>query len=204
MKVLDYVLGNRARLAMALAGLLLIPSFFTPLWRIEMYAVQYPDGLEMNIYPHKLVGGNGGNDIAEINVLNHYIGMTEIHQQNFPEMKWIPFVLGVFVLLGLRAAVFAKLGQVIDMLALFGYFGAFSLYSFYSKLYVYGHTLDPKAPVTVPPFTPPVIGHHKLANFDVYSLPGWGTALLLAYGGTLAAVAFFTWRRNRASVACSC
>jgi hypothetical protein len=158
----------------------------------------------MHVYPHKLVGGNGGQDIREINVLNHYIGMQEIHQQNFPEMKWIPFVLGVFVLLGLRAAVFAKLGQLIDMVVLFAYFGAFSLYSFYSKLYLYGHTLDPTAPVTVEPFTPPVVGHHKLANFDVYSLPGWGTALLLAYGATLATVAFVTWRRGRLAAACAC
>lgn len=193
MKSLDLVLRKEARLAVALAGLLLLPAFLVPLWRIEMYAQQFPKGLEMMIYPQKLVGGNAGQDLAEINVLNHYIGMQEIEQQNFPEMKWIPFAIGVFILLGLRAAVFGKLGNVVDLAVLFSYFGLFSLYSFYSKLYVYGHTLSPEAPVTVDAFTPPIIGHERLANFDVYSLPGWGTGFLLVYGALLVGIVATAW-----------
>jgi hypothetical protein len=194
--VLDLALGRRARLMVAVAGLLLLPAFATPLWRIVMFAQQFPDGLEMRIYPQKLVGAHEGGDLREINVLNHYIGMAPLEQQNFPEMKWIPFALGVFVLLGFRAAVFGKVGNVVDLMVLFSYFGAFSLYSFYSKLYVYGHTLSTDAPIKIAPFTPPVVGHQHLANFDVYSLPGWGTALLLLYGATLAAILFFTWRQR--------
>ncbi len=197
---LDGTLGKAARLALAASGLLLLLSFVTPMWRIRMYATQFPDGLELTMYPHKLTGGNEGRDVNEINVLNHYIGMRPLEQQNFLEMKWIPFALGVFVLLALRAAVFGKVGKAVDLLVLFSYFGLFSLGSFYYRLYDYGHTLAPDAAIDVPPFTPPILGHNRLANFDVYSLPGPGSFLFLGFGVVLVAVLLLDWRlRHRRS-----
>ncbi|HEX5963957.1 MAG TPA: hypothetical protein VFY42_09545, partial [Gemmatimonadales bacterium] len=113
--------------------------------------------------------------------LNHYIGMREIRAQDFPEMKFIPFALGLFFLLGLRTAVFARVHQLVDLLVLFIYFGLFSLVAFYYRMYTFGHQLSPEAPIRVAPFTPPVFGHQRIANFDVYSYPGPGTYLLGAY-----------------------
>ena len=43
-----------------------------------MFAPQYPDGLRLDIYSHKLEGGSSGQDVKEINVLNHYIGMHDL------------------------------------------------------------------------------------------------------------------------------
>lgn len=191
---LDGTLGKAARLTLAASGLLLMFAFFTPMWRIRMYATMFPDGLELTMYPHKLTGGNEGRDVAEINVLNHYIGMRPLEQQNFVEMRWIPFALGIFTLLALRAAVFGKVGQAVDLLVLFTYFGVFSLGTFYYRLYDYGHTLSPDAPITVLPFTPPLVGHNKLANFDVYSFPGPGSLVFVIFGTALAAMLFFSWR----------
>ena len=154
----------------------------------------------MWIYPYKLVGGNGGADLQGINILNHYIGMREIRAQDFPEMKFIPFALGLFFLLGLRTAVFARVHQLVDLLVLFLYFGLFSLGAFFYRMYTFGHQLSPEAAFKVPPFTPPIFGHQHIANFDVYSYPGLGTYLLGAYGLLLGVLLVIEARRKPPAV----
>jgi hypothetical protein len=198
---LNNVLSSRARLAVLGAGVLLIVALFFPLWKITMFANQFPEGLRLSIYAHQLVGGNGGTDLEGINILNHYIGMREIQAADFVEMKFIPFVLGIFLLLGLRTAVFARVGNVVDLVVLFVYFAAFSFGVFAYRMYTYGHQLNPEAPIKVPGFTPPIFGHQRIANFDVYSYPGLGTFLLGAFGLALIAVLLFETRRLRRSAA---
>jgi hypothetical protein len=194
---LGQVLSRRARFAVLGAGVLLILALFFPLWKITMFANQFPEGLRLSIYAHQLVGGNGGTDLQGINILNHYIGMRELQAEDFLEMKFIPFVLGIFLLLGLRTAVFARFGNVVDLTVLFVYFAVFSFGTFAFRMYTYGHHLNPEAPIKVPGFTPPVFGHQHIANFDVYSYPGPGTFLLGAFGVALIVVLFFETRRIR-------
>ena len=177
-KWLEQVLSPRARLGVLGAGTLLLLAAFFPLWQITMFANQFPEGIRLSIYSYKLVGGNGGADLQAINILNHYIGMHEIQAVDFVEMKFIPFALGVFFLLGLRTAVFARVRDLVDLSVLFAYFGAFSFIMFWYRMYTYGHNLSAAAPITVAPFTPPVLGHEHIANFDVYSTPGAGSVLL--------------------------
>ena len=196
---LDSALGRRSRLLIALASLTLLVSFVVPMWHIKMYATQFPEGLELMVYPQRLTGGNGGQDVNEINTLNHYIGMRPLQQQDFAEMKWIPFALGVFILLALRTAVFGKVGNAVDLLVLFSYFGLFSLGAFQHRLHDYGHHLNPEAPIKVAPFTPPLIGHNRLANFDVYSYPGLGSAAFLLFGTALVVLVWLDWRAKRAA-----
>ena len=194
---LNQVLSPRARLAVLGAGGLLILAVFFPLWKITMFANQFPEGLRLSIYAHQLVGGNGGADLQGINILNHYIGMREIQAADFVEMKFIPFALGVFLLLGLRTAVFARVGNVVDLVVLFLYFATFSFGVFGYRMYTYGHQLSPEAPIKVAAFTPPLFGHQRIANFDVYSYPGIGSILLLAFVLCLATVLFLEARRYR-------
>jgi hypothetical protein len=188
-------MSMRARVIVAVAGVLLLIAVFFPLWQITMYAGQFPEGIRMSIYAHKLVGGNGGADLQGINILNHYIGMREINAADFPEMRFIPFALGVFFLLGLRASVFSRLSNVVDLLVLFTYFSLFSLATFIYRMHSYGHTLNPEAPIKVAPFTPPVFGHQHIANFDVYSYPAAGSYFLGAFGLVLIGVLVMEWRR---------
>src|SRR5512139_3596138 len=98
------------RLLMLAAAACLVVTYFLPLWNLTMFAPQYPNGLRMDIYSYKLAGGNGGQDIREINVLNHYIGMRDIVTEDFTEFKWMPFVTGAIALLFLRAAVYGTAG----------------------------------------------------------------------------------------------
>ena len=196
---LEQTLSPRARLAVLGTGTLLVIALFFPLWRITMFANQFPDGIRLSIYAYKLVGGNGGADLQGINILNHYIGMHEIQAADFLEMKFIPFALGVFLLLGLRTAVFAKVRDLVDLTVLFIYFSAFSFGVFWYRMYTYGHQLSPDAPIKVPPFTPPVLGHQHIANFDVYSTPGVGTVLLVAFALGLVTVLVLASRRGLAA-----
>lgn len=198
---LGQVLSSRARFAVLGAGALLILALFFPLWKITMFANQFPEGLRLSIYAHQLVGGNGGADLQGINILNHYIGMHEIQAADFVEMKFIPFVLGIFVLLGIRTAVFARVGNVVDLVVLFGYFAVFSFAVFAYRMYTYGHQLNPEAPIKVVSFTPPIFGHQRIANFDVYSYPALGTFLVAAFGLALIAVLIVETRRLRKQAA---
>ena len=192
-------LGPRALLV--LAALLLLPTYFLPLWKLTMFAPQYPNGLRLGIYSWKLEGGNGGQDIKEINLLNHYIGMKDLSTTDFTEFKWMPFVLGALALLFLRAAFLGRVVTLLDMVVVFIYFGAFSLWSFGYKLYRYGHDLAPTAAVKVAPFMPPMFGHRKLANFEVYSYPAAGSYALLGVALALAAAFFVAWREARVEIA---
>jgi hypothetical protein len=192
---LPQMLSARARIAVAAVGLLLLAALAFPLWKITMFAGQFPEGIRMEIFAHKLVGGNGGADLQGINILNHYIGMRGLAAADFPEMKFIPFALGMFLLIGLRAAIFARVSNVVDLLVLFAYFGLFSLGAFVYRMYSYGHNLDPEAAIKVPAFTPPIFGHQHIANFDVYSYPGTGTYVLGLYALILTGILVVERRR---------
>jgi copper chaperone NosL len=188
-------LNWRSRWLLVIAAGVLVAAAFLPLWKIHLVAPQYREGLALHIYAHQLIGGNHGQDLHEINTLNHYIGMKPLTEADFVEMKWLPFAFGVFALLALRAAAIGRIVSLIDLGVLFLYFGAFSLGSFYYRLYSYGHTLDPKAPMTIEPFTPIMLGSQKIANFVQTSLPQSG-ALLLALFPFFVGVAMWCSRKE--------
>lgn len=170
------------RVLAAGGSLLLVISIFLPLWRINIWAPQYPEGITMLISANKLEGS-----IDQINILNHYIGMKPINQESIPELEFIPYimislaVLGVMVVLtGNRLLAFAWFLLFIGA-ALLGF------YDYYLWSYDYGHNLNPDAPIKVPgmSYQPPVIGSKMLLNFEAFSFPASG-GILLALGVILA------------------
>ena len=191
---LDIRLGLGPRLLLLAAAVLIGVTLTQPLWNLTMFAPQYPDGLRMDIYTQQLKGDRNGQDIKEINVLNHYIGMRDLSTEDFTEFKWMPFALGILALLMLRAAVHGSMASLVDAVVLFGYFGAFSLWSFGYKLYMYGHNLAPTAPVKVPPFSPPMFGYRQIANFEGIVIPRAGTYLMLVAAVALFVALGLAWR----------
>ncbi|HSE18726.1 MAG TPA: hypothetical protein VLB46_16840 [Pyrinomonadaceae bacterium] len=177
----------KSRILILVAVLVLIPSFFFPLWNMSFYSNQYTDGLVLHIYSYQLEGGKTANrdDLREINSLNHYIGMRPLLESDFSEFTWVPLVVGLLMILALRAMVLGKMSNLVDVFVLFTYFGLFSLWSFYHRLYMYGHNLDPTASIKVQPFTPPVFGSKQIANFMVNSYPGLASYALFAFAGLL-------------------
>ena len=158
--------------AVSLAAVLLVAIYIFPLWNLTMFAPQYPEGLRLDIYSYKLVGGNNGQDIKEINVLNHYIGMRDLVAEDFTEFKWLPFAVGVIGLLYLRAAVLGTLGPAVRrpraQPVLLG------VRALVVRLQASTRTATPstrRPSVRVEPFMPPMFGFKQLANFEVYSYP---------------------------------
>jgi hypothetical protein len=200
-RFLDAPLDVLPRALLALACLLLLPTYVAPLYNMTMFAPQYQDGLRLDIYSYKLQGGNNDQDVKEINVLNHYIGMKDLVTEDFSEFKWLPFVIGIFGLLFLRAAVLGKAAHLVDVAVLYLYFGVFALWSFGYKMYQYGHRLDPRAAVRVDPFMPPLFGYKKLANFEVYSYPQAGSYALGLVAAVLLVACLLTWRQWRREAA---
>ena len=192
-------MGTRA--VVLIAAALLAIAILMPLWHMTLYSNQYTDGLNLYIYTHKLAGGavqGDRDDLKEINTLNHYIGMHPLQSEDFHEFKWMPLALGILVLLALRAVVLGRMSNLVDVTVAMAWFGMFSLWSFYSKLYVYGHNLDPDAPVKVAPFTPPILGSKQLANFTVFNYPAFGSYLVLLALALLAAGILFSARQRPA------
>jgi len=171
-----------SRFLLVLAAGALAASLFFPIWKIRLVAPQYRSGLNIHIYAYKLDSGNNGQDLVEVNLLNHYIGMRPLAKANFLEMQWMPFVFGLFLILILRAAAIGNMTQIVDLAVLFSYFGLFSLGTFAYRMYQYGHDLDTTAPMAIEPFTPVMFGMQKIANFTQSSYPEWGAYLL-----------FFSW-----------
>jgi copper chaperone NosL len=198
-QLLDRTLGWTPRALLVAAALVVVLANFPPLWNLTMFAPQYPDGLRLDIYSYRLEGGNRGQDVREINLLNHYIGMKDLADEDFTQFRWLPFALGVLALLFVRAAVHGRVAQLLDVCTLLVYFGLYSIWSFGYTLYRYGHDLSPAAAVKVPPFMPPLFGHSKLANFDVYSFPKAGTYAMLAVVVLLAAAVVVALRARPAA-----
>jgi copper chaperone NosL len=187
----------KSRVLILVAVLVLVPTFFFPLWNMSFYSNQYTDGLVLHIYSYQLEGGKTANrdDLREINSLNHYIGMRPLLESDFSEFTWVPLVVGLLMILALRAMVLGKMSNLVDVFVLFTYFGLFSLWSFYHRLYMYGHNLDPTASIKVQPFTPPVFGSKQIANFMVNSFPGFASYALFGFAVLLLVSILLSARR---------
>jgi copper chaperone NosL len=168
-----------SRLLLLAAAVTIAMSIFFPLWKMHLVAPQYSDGLDLYIFPYKIQGGGlNGQHLKEINNLNHYIGMKPIQEADFMEMRWMPFVFGLIILMTLRSIVFGQMGNLVDLFVVYCYFGIFSIGSFWYRLYTYGHNLDPHAPMHITPFTPLLLGTKQIANFRESSYPELGAYLL--------------------------
>jgi hypothetical protein len=177
------------RLALALAVIPLALAATQKLWTLHFTAPQYPNGLDLYIYPHTIAGGNEGIDLPEINTLNHYVGMRKLDPADFADLDFIPFAMGALGLLALRVAVIGDVRALLDLAVLTGYFGLFAIGRFIYMLYNYGHNLDPRAPIKMDAFMPPVIGTQEMGNFVVSSWPAAGTWLMTLFAAIVMGLA---------------
>jgi hypothetical protein len=183
-----------SRVIVALAALLLLLLYVTPLWRIELHAPQYPEGLGLRIWVDRITGANP-NDLNSINGLNHYIGMHAIEPDDFPELRLMPWLLGGLIAGGLLVALIGRRGPLYAWLQLIALGAVAGLVDFYRWGYAYGHELDEHAAIKVPgmSYQPPLIGSKQLLNFEASSWPdqgAWIAALTLAIGVTVAVLEY--------------
>ncbi|MBL0183409.1 MAG: nitrous oxide reductase accessory protein NosL [Chitinophagaceae bacterium] len=180
------------RILLVVCGLALIPVIFVPLWRIELAAPQYPEGLMLLIYPSKLAG-----NVDIINGLNHYIGMKTLHTADFIEFTLLPYIIGFFSFLFLVTAIAGKRKLLYILFILFVSFGILAMYDFWRWEYNYGHNLNPDAAIIVPgmAYQPPLIGFKQLLNFGAYSIPDKGGWIFVSVGVILLFCFIMEWRR---------
>ena len=169
-------------------------SYFVPVWRIDLFAPQYPEGLVMKIWLTKLTG-----DIDVINGLNHYIGMKKISAEMFPEFSYLVYIVAGFMLYGIVIAVTGSRKILFSYLAVSAVAGMAALWDFYKWGYDYGHNLNPEAPIKVPGmvYQPPILGHKKLLNFDAYSMPDVGGYVVVTVVALAAVIWFIEYRKNK-------
>jgi len=182
---------NKSKIIVILASLLLILTFFFPLWYIDLEAPQYPEGIGLEIWLNKITGQNP-HDLENINGLNHYIGMKTIDPESIPELSIMPFIIIFLILVGLTSGILGKRSLVYIWIVLFFIIAAIGLYDFYMWEYDYGHNLNPNAAIKIPgmAYQPPLIGSKMLLNFNAISMPHVGFWILFVVF-VLAAVALF-------------
>jgi copper chaperone NosL len=186
-----------SRLLLAFAAGSLFAALAVPLWRVNLVAPQYPEGLGMEIHA-RTVRGATEHDLQNINALNHYIGMKPIEPEAIPELRVIPWVIAGLGVAALVAAALNRRAAIGAWLVSFAVLGLVGMWDFYKWEYEYGHDLDfEHAIIKVPGMTyqPPLIGTKQLLNFTATSWPAVGTYLIGA-AFALGAVAFFLTARR--------
>lgn len=190
----NYNMSPLHRFLIGLCGVALVAVIFLPIWRIELDAAQYPEGLELQIYSNKLAG-----EVDIINGLNHYIGMKTLHAEDFIEFTVLPYIIGVFAALFLFVAISNKRKALYFLFFAFLVFGVVAMVDFYIWEYNYGHNLDPNAPIKVPgmSYQPPLIGYKQLLNFGAYSIPDIGGWIFILVGVIIAYCTVQEWRKSK-------
>jgi copper chaperone NosL len=158
---------------------LFFASLLFPMWRIELTAPQYPEGLVLQLHANKI-----GGDVDIINGLNHYIGMKTLHTEDFPEFQILPYIVGFFGSFALAMVFVNRRKGLILLFLSFVLFGVLAGVDFYRWNYEYGHNLNPDAAIVVPgmAYQPPLIGYKQLLNFGAFSIPDIGGWMLITAG----------------------
>lgn len=178
-------------LLLAAAGLFLA-AIFLPLWGMTLVSVQYPEGLRMIVFPTYITG-----DITEINLLNKSIGMQSISNDFFVELKVLPAAFALIALACIAGAFVRRAWWSVLSLGAMAALGVFGLLSTRHRLWQFGNELNPMAPMTIDPFTPPMLGANQIAQFATYSYFSWGTTLPLIAGLFVIAVLWGQLGANR-------
>lgn len=158
------------------ATVLLLLSAWQPYWGLTLHAPQYPKGLHVQAYLNRLAG-----DVAEIDGLNHYIGMRPLNEAAALERSVaIVGVVGLALLILAAILVHSRWAALLTLPALL--FPAIFLGDLQFWLANFGQNLDPTAPLSssVKPFVPPVLGEGRIAQFRTVAVPELGLWLAFA------------------------
>jgi hypothetical protein len=187
---------RKDKILMIIGSLMLLALFVYPLWKITLVAPQYPEPLGLNIHINKLSDGVQFNDVNNIDLLNHYIGMHHLPSSEnvkkgdvepFLEFTYMPIIVGVMIVLGIVIGIMGRKKIYAAWLGVLAILGLLGIYDFYSWLQKYGSELDPNAilkmtdPNTgeIMAYNPPIFGYKKMLNFEVYSYPSEGAYFII-------------------------
>ena len=187
-------LSTSSRLLLIIAAVGLVVVLFMPIWRIELSAPQYPEGLSLTIHAKGLQG-----NVDIINGLNHYIGMKTLNNADFFEFTLLPYCIIFFAVAFLLTAIINRRRWLNILVTLFVTFGIIAMIDFWRWEYDYGHNLNPNAAIVVPgmAYQPPLIGFKQLLNFGAYSIPDTGGWIFIAAGVISIICLVLEWKKSR-------
>jgi copper chaperone NosL len=195
---------KKSKLIMIVSALMLLALFIFPLWNIALEAPQYPDPIGMNIWINKITDQEP-NDIKNINLMNHYVGMKEI-PEDLPEFEIFPPVVIGMTVLGLIIGFLGKRKLYVAWFVIMAILGTAGMYDFYLWEYDYGHNLSETAAIKFMDeagkpmaYQPPLIGNATILNFVAKSWPQAGAYFLFA-GMLMSLVAFYVDKKRIGSV----
>jgi nitrous oxidase accessory protein len=180
---------------LAVAGMAAFAAaYFQPWWDFALYAPQYPRGLRLTLWLTQVTG-----DVREVNMLNHYIGMGNLDDAAKLEREIAIYAVAALCMVVLALVLLSgrRLAKSL-MVAGVAFPVLFIADSFY-WLYRFGHELDPRAPVRIPPFTPEMFGNGSIGQFMTFAQPALGFWLAVS-GAVLLAIA--TLLRERVCANC--
>jgi len=186
---LNIPLDLAARGLLLAAALLMIGSYFLPLWRIT--AVSPSRSTQLGLAVH----------VGRVESVSASTEAVELGTDGSTDSRWMPFVVGGLALLLLRGAAIGTGMSLVDLSALFAYFVGFSMWSFAGRLDFYGRYLSAPTPRGVSLFVPPLFGHETIGGLLVSSFPAAGSFTIAGAGLLLALAGLVTWRRGRAEMA---
>jgi hypothetical protein len=196
-------------LSWVLAAVVLMISLSFPYWGMVLEAPQYPGGLQMRVFVNRLTGDDDPkrDEVAEIDGLNHYIGMKSLTEAAKIERSIaLPAVYLMVALLLVAAVMLASQARrrwtwLLTIPALgfpIVFLGDLAFWMTY-----FGQNLDPYAPLSssIQPFTPPILGRGVIGQFSTVASihQGWlfaGAASILIVVGLV-----FAWLNHRSAKA---
>ena len=170
-----------------LGRVLILVSLFLPYWHMELHAPQYPDNLHLTAHLNNLSG-----DVAEIDGLNHYIGMRPLEEAaQFERTIGVYVMIALVVALELAGAVHRRWAALLVIpVVLFPIVFLLDLHLWMSH---FGQNLDPDAPLSnsIEPFVPPILGTGTVGQFKTVATPGIGLILSATASAVLVLALFF-------------
>jgi len=170
-----------------IARVLILVSLFLPYWHMDLVAPQYPDNLHLTAHINHLSG-----DVAEIDGLNHYIGMRSLEEAaQFERSYGVYALILLVVMLEFAGWVHSRWAVLLVIPAML--FPAIFLLDLHLWMSHFGTHLDPDAPLSssIDPFVPPILGTGTVGQFKTVASPGIGLILSAAASVTMLIALFF-------------
>jgi hypothetical protein len=160
---------------LSVAGMFLLLSLLLPYWSITLHAPQYPQGLTVHAYAWKLTG-----DVAEVDGLNHYIGMMRLEDAATFERTVAPFAIPLLAVLAVASYWVRGRWRWLAVAPIL-LFPVIFIVDLYAWLRYAGNNLDPTAALSssIKPFTPRLLGEGTIGQFSTVASFGWGFYLVL-------------------------
>ncbi|MEP1780262.1 hypothetical protein [Reichenbachiella sp.] len=189
-----------SKVMMIVGSLMILLLFVLPLWNITLEAPQYPEAIGMDIWINKITDHNP-NDIKNINLMNHYVGMKDI-PTDMAEFDIFPPVIIFMAILGVTFGLIGNKKLYVTWFIIMSLLGTAGMYDFYRWEYDYGHNLKENAAIKFldskgepMAYQPPLFGSKMILNFNAISLPMSGAYALFA-GMFITLAAFFVAKKE--------